>query len=45
MKRVKITYTTDGHQGWQYLNINQEFKVVNPPLPGPVPIPRTGICG
>jgi hypothetical protein len=45
MNRVKITYTADGHQGWQYLNINQKFTVVNPPLPGPVPIPRSGICG
>ena len=45
LNRVKITYTTGGHEGWQYQNLNQEFTVVNPPMPGPVPIPRTGICG
>jgi hypothetical protein len=45
MNRVKIGYATDGHRGWQYQNIDTTFKVVNPPLPGPVPIPRSGICG
>lgn len=45
LNRVKITYTADGHEGWQYQNLNQEFTVVNPPMPGPVPIPRSGICG
>lgn len=45
MNKVKITYTADGKPGWQYQNVDQEFTVVNPPLPGPVPIPRSGICG
>ena len=45
LDRVKITYTTGGHEGWEYQNLNQEFTVVNPPMPGPVPIPRSGICG
>jgi len=43
--RVKIRYVTDGHRGWQYQNLETSYKVVNPPLPGPVPIPRSGICG
>jgi hypothetical protein len=45
MNRVKIGYITDGRRGWQYQNIDTTFTVVNPPLPGPVPIPRSGICG
>jgi len=45
MKRVKLGYVTDGHRGWQYQNLDTTFTVVNPPLPGPVPIPRSGICG
>jgi hypothetical protein len=45
MERFKIGYVTDGHKGWQYQNIDTTLKVVNPPLPGPVPIPRSGICG
>lgn len=45
MNKVKITYTADGKPGWQYQNVDQEFTVVNPPLPGPIPIPRSGICG
>ena len=45
LNRVKITYTVGGHEGWQYQNLNHEITVVNPPLPGPVPIPRSGICG
>jgi hypothetical protein len=43
--RVKIRYVTDGHRGWQYQNLYTSYKIVNPPLPGPVPIPRSGICG
>ena len=43
--RVKIRYVTDGHRGWQYQNLYTSYKIVNPPLPRPVPIPRSGICG
>src|SRR5215813_10062647 len=43
--RVKIRYVTDGQRGWQYQNLDTSYKIVNPPLPGPVPIPRSGICG
>ncbi|HEX9516157.1 MAG TPA: hypothetical protein VF940_08300, partial [Streptosporangiaceae bacterium] len=43
--RVKIRYVTDGHRGWQYQNLYTSYKIVNPPLLGPVPIPRSGICG
>ncbi len=45
MNRLKIGYTTHGRHGWQYQNLDTKFTVVNPPLPGPVPIPRSGICG
>ncbi len=45
MNRLKINYVTHGHHGWQYQYLDTTFKVVNPPLPGPVPIPRSGICG
>ena len=45
LNRVKIGYVTAGHRGWQYQNLDTSYKIVNPPLPGPVPIPRTGICG
>ena len=34
--------------GWYQpvpVNLYTSYKVVNPPLPGPVPIPRSGICG
>jgi hypothetical protein len=45
MHRLKINYVTHGHHGWQYQYLYTTFKVVNPPLPGPVPIARSGICG
>jgi len=34
--------------GWHQpvpVNLYTSYKVVNPPLPGPVPIHRSGICG
>jgi hypothetical protein len=43
--RAKIRYVIDGHRGWQYQNLATSYKIINPPLPGPVPIPRSGICG
>jgi hypothetical protein len=45
LNRVKIRYITDGHRGWQYQNLYTSYKVVNPPLPGRVPIPRSAMCG
>lgn len=45
MDRLKIGYVTHGRRGWQYQNLDTKIIVVNPPLPGPVPIPRSGICG
>jgi hypothetical protein len=41
--RVKIRYVTDGHRGWQYQNLYPSHKIVNPPLPGPVPIHRSRV--
>jgi len=43
--RVKIRYVSDGHHGWQYQNLDTRYTIVNPPLPGPLPIPRSDICG
>ena len=45
MDRLKIGYVTHGHHGWQYQNLDTTITVVNPPLLGPVPIPRSAICG
>lgn len=45
LNRLKIRYASHGHRGWQYQNMDTTITVVNPPLPGPVPIPRSGICG
>lgn len=45
LDRVKIGYTTDGHQGWQYQNLNITIRVHNPPWPGPMPrLPKSAIC-
>jgi hypothetical protein len=43
--RAKIRYVTDGQHGWQYQNLDTSYHIIDPPLPGPVPIPRSGICG
>jgi hypothetical protein len=43
--RAKISYVIDGQHGWQYQNLDTSYHIVDPPLPGPVPIPRSGICG
>lgn len=43
--RAKIRYLTGGHRSWQYQNLSTTYKIADPPLPGPVPIPRSGICG
>jgi hypothetical protein len=45
MNRLKINYVTRGHHGWQYQYLHTKITVVNPPVPGPVPIPRSAICG
>jgi hypothetical protein len=42
--RVRLDYTTQGHKGWQYQNINATVTVKNPPLPGPRPLPRSAVC-
>jgi hypothetical protein len=42
---VRIDYTTGGHHGWQYQNINTSVTVKNPPLPGPRPLPPSAVCG
>lgn len=44
LDRVKISYTTDGHQGWQYQYLNITINVHNPPWPGRLPLPKSAIC-
>jgi hypothetical protein len=44
LSRVRLDYTTQGHTGWQYQNINETVTVKNPPLPGPRPLPRVAVC-
>ncbi|HET7015581.1 MAG TPA: hypothetical protein VFI65_16810 [Streptosporangiaceae bacterium] len=44
LDRVRIDYRTDGNAGWQYQNTNTTITVKNPPLPGPKPIPPSGVC-
>src|SRR6266851_8057203 len=38
LKRLKIYYTADGKDGWQYQNFDRTYVVSNPPLPGPRPL-------
>lgn len=45
MNQLKISYVTRGRHNWQYQYLNTKITVVNPPLPGPVPVPRSAICG
>jgi hypothetical protein len=45
IRRIKIYYTTDGKDGWQYQNLNRMYAVSNPPLPGLRPEPKSAVCG
>ena len=42
--KVRIDYTTDGHDGWQYQDIDTTMVIKNPPDPGPTPLPRSAVC-
>jgi hypothetical protein len=43
--KIKIGYTTAGHDGWQYQNLGVTINVHNPPWPGPIPpLPKSAIC-
>ncbi len=44
LNQVRIDYETQGHEGWQYQNVNLTITIRNPPLPGPTPLPRTSLC-
>jgi hypothetical protein len=44
LPRIRIDYTTDGHDGWQYFEIDTTMVINNPPLPGPTPEPRSAEC-
>jgi hypothetical protein len=45
LKRIRIDYTTDGHQGWQYQDIDTTVVISDPPDPGPKPLPSSAVCG
>jgi hypothetical protein len=45
LRRLRIDYTTDGHDGWQYFEIDTTVVISNPPRPGPTPEPRSAECG
>jgi hypothetical protein len=42
--KFKITYETNGHHGWQYQYIDDEFTVKNPPRPGPKADVPSAVC-
>jgi hypothetical protein len=44
LPRLRIDYTTNGHDGWQYFEIDTTVVISNPPRPGPTPEPRSGEC-
>jgi hypothetical protein len=44
INRVRINYRSQGHNGWQYQNLNLTLHVRNPPKPGPRPLPATAVC-
>lgn len=44
LDQVRIDYETQGHEGWQYQNIDTTVTVKNPPLPGPTPVPPSSVC-
>ena len=43
-RHVKITYRSNGVQGWQYQNLNGTLRFIPPPDPGPRPLPRSAVC-
>jgi hypothetical protein len=45
LSKVRISYVTYGHSGWQYQYTNATVTVKNPPLPGPRPLPPSAVCG
>ena len=45
LKRLRIYYTANGQDGWQYQNFDRTYIVTNPPLPGLRPIPKSAVCG
>jgi hypothetical protein len=44
LRRLRIDYTTDGRQGWQYLEIDTTMAVHDPPMPGLTPVPSSSVC-
>jgi hypothetical protein len=45
LDEAKITYTSGGTTGWQYMYLGVTFIVRNPPKPGPRPLPPSSVCG
>lgn len=44
LNQIRIDYETQGHEGWQYQNVNSTITVKNPPRPGPRPVPASSVC-
>lgn len=44
LRRLRIDYTTNGLEAWQYLEIDTTVVIRNPPEPGPTPLPFTAAC-
>jgi len=45
LRKLKVSYSTDGTRGWQYEYQRYTLKISNPPLPGPRPLPKSAVCG
>jgi hypothetical protein len=45
LRRLKVSYSTDHTNGWQYEYLRITIKVSNPPLPGLRPLPKSAVCG
>jgi hypothetical protein len=45
LRRLEVSYSTDGDRGWQYVYLKITSRVSYPPLPGPTPEPKSAICG
>jgi hypothetical protein len=45
LRRLRISYSTDGGRGWQYEYPTITYTISNPPLPGLRPLPKSAVCG
>jgi hypothetical protein len=45
LRKLRVSYSTDGDRGWQYVYMDITSTVRYPPLPGPTPEPKSAVCG